>query len=171
MAIPQDARHIANQEGDFAPQHQNNWMIEIADLEGDDKELIVLSLISGALPPEGNNEIELPYGNETRYVAGKAVYETIPLIVRDYVDRDIRGALMRWRRQVYDPETGNVGLPSAYKKNADMIIQASDGSISRQVRLIGLWPKDMNPGVVDMTSADPIQIEMTLRFDRAVWKL
>lgn len=171
MAIPQDARHIANQEGDFVPQHQNNWLIEIAGLEGDDRDLIVLSLVSSNLPTEANNIVELPYGNEMRKVAGRATYEDIPLIVRDYVDRDVRGALVRWRRLVYDAETGNVGLPSQYKKNAQMILQATDGSQLRAVRLIGVWPSNMNPGAVDMAADDPVQIEMTLTYDRAIWAL
>lgn len=171
MAIPQDARHIANQAGDFVPQHQNNWLIEIAGLEGDDKDLIVLSLVSSALPQEANNIIELPYGNETRKVAGKAVFEDIPLVVRDYVDRDVRGALIRWRRQVYDSRTGVVGLPSSYKKTGELIMQATDGSSLRAVQLIGLWPSTMNPGAFDMASADPVQIEMTLTYDRSNWLL
>ena len=169
MAIPQDARHLANSEGDFAPQHQNSWMIEVGGLAGDAKDLIVLSLVSGALPPESSEDIELPYGNETRYVAGKAIYEPVPLIVRDYVDRAVRQALVEWRRLVYDPATGNVGLPSAYKKQADMILQASDGTLSRTCKLIGAWPQALNPGLVDMASAEPIQIEMTLRYDRIEW--
>lgn len=169
MAIPQDARHIANQAGDFVPQHQNNWLVEIAGLEGDDKDLIVLSLVSSNLPTEANNIIELPYGNEIRKVAGKATFEDIPLIVRDYVDRDVRGALVRWRRQVYDTRTGNVGLPSEYKKTAEMILQATNGTQLRTVRLIGVWPSTMNPGALDMASADPVQIEMTLTYDRAEW--
>lgn len=171
MAIPQDARHIANQAGDFVPQHRNNWVIEIADLDGDDKDLIVLSLVSSALPAESNNIVELPYGNETRKVAGKAVFEDIPLIVRDYVDRETRAALIRWRRQVYDARTGNVGLPSEYKKTGEMILQATNGTQFRSVRLIGLWPSAMNPGELDMASDEPVEIEMTLTYDRSEWLL
>jgi hypothetical protein len=171
MAIPQDARHLANQEGDWAPQHQNQWAIEIAGLEGDDKELIILSILSGALPNESNDEVELPYGNEKRYVAGQATYETIPLVVRDFVDRETRRALIRWRRLVYNPETGNVGLPSAYKKNAEIVLYATDGSILRKCRLIGVWPQALNGGDLSMESSDPVQMELTLRYDRAVWAL
>ena len=171
MAIPQDARHIANQEGDFAPQHQNQWIIEIAGLEGDDKDLIALSVLSATLPNESNEEVVLPYGNEKRYVAGQVEYETIPLVIRDWVDRKTRRALVRWRRQVYDPATGNVGLPSAYKKNADLILYATDGTLDRKVRLVGVWPQAMNAGDLNMESSDPVQIELTLRFDRALWDL
>lgn len=169
MAIPQDARHIANQQGDFAPQHQNSWLIEIAGLDGDDRDLIVLSLVSSALPAEANNIVELNYGNEVRKVAGRATFEDIPLVVRDYVDRETREALIRWRRQVYDSRTGNVGLPSDYKKTAEMILQDTAGGNERKVRVFGIWPSAMNPGTVDMNSDDPVEIEMTLTYDRSEW--
>lgn len=169
MAIPQDARHIANQSGDFVPQHQDNYVVEIAGLEGDDKDLIVLSLLSTNLPTESNNIVEIPYGNEVRKVAGKAAFEDIPLIVHDYVDRAVRAALVRWRRQVYETRTGNVGLPSDYKKTGEIILQATNGTSFRTVRLIGLWPSTMNPGALDMSADEVVQIEMTLTYDRAEW--
>lgn len=169
MAIPQDARHIANQEGDFVPQHGNNFLIEIAGLSGDDKDLIVLSLMTLALPQEKNNVVLLEYGNEVRKVAGKAVFEDIPLKVRDYVDRETRAALMRWRRQVYDTTTGNVGLPSEYKKTAEIILQATNGTSLRTVRIIGVWPSALNPGTLDMSTDNPVEIEATLTYDRAEW--
>lgn len=167
MAIPQDSRHIANQAGDFVPQHQNMWLLEIADLPGgDDKDLITLSLHSGAMPNESNEEVIIPYGNENRYVAGKAVYETMPLVIKDWVDRATRLALVNWRRQVYDPSTGNVGLPSEYKKTGELILQASNGTLLRRTRLIGLWPLSMEGGELTMEGAEQMLVTVTLRYDR-----
>ncbi|MCG8433064.1 MAG: hypothetical protein MJA83_03405 [Gammaproteobacteria bacterium] len=170
MPVPQDGRHIANQEGSFVPQHGNNWLLEVADLVGaDDRDLIFLSLVSFELPKESSEEIELRYGNEIRYVAGQNEYEAIPLIVRDYVDRAVRNAMVEWRRQVYDPLTGNVGLPTNYKKTGNVILQATDGTFLRNVRLIGLWPQALNAGTLSMDSAEPVQIEATMRYDRIEW--
>lgn len=171
MPLPLDARHIANQTGDFAPQHANHWTIEIAGLDGDDRDLIEMSIMTGALPTETNEVIEMKYGNETIKVAGAVTVESIPLVVRDYVDRDIRGALIRWRRQVYDAETGLIGLPSEYKKSASVIVYASNNTKLRKCRLIGLWPSALNEGTLDQSSSEPIEIEMTLEFDRHVWSL
>lgn len=171
MAIPQDGRHIAGQDGDFAPQHSDNWMIEIAGLPGDDKDLIVLSILSSSLPPESSEEIAIPYGNTTRYVAGKGQYESIPLVVNDYVDRAVRAALIAWRRQIFNPDNGNVLLPSVYKKTAEIILQATDGTHQRSCKLHGIWPQALNPGVLDMSSSEGVKIEMTLRYDRPEWIL
>jgi len=171
MALPQSAQHIANAQGDFAPQHQNNWMLEISGLPGDGKDLILLSLVSSALPTETSETIEIPYGNSVRKVAGKTTFESIPLVVNDFVDRDVRAALMAWRAQVYEPNTENVGRPSAYKKEGSLVLQASDGTLSRKCRLQGLWPSSLNGGTLDMSSAEPVQIELTLEYDKAIWDL
>ena len=172
MTAPQDARHLANQNGDFTPQHQNQWLLEIAGLPGaDDRDLIFLSLMNFELPKESSVEHELRYGNEVRYVAGQNEYEAIPLIVRDYVDRAVRAAMIAWRRLVYDPATGNVGLPKNYKKTANIVLSASDGSFLRSCRLIGAWPQSLNAGTLSMESADPVQIESNLRYDRIEWDL
>jgi len=166
MAVPQDARHIAAGDGGFVPQHANNWIIEIAGLEGDDRDLLVLSLHSSNLPTESNNVVEVPYGNQVRKVAGKQIFEDIPLIVKDFVDRETRDAVRRWRRQVSDPVTGNVGLPSDYKKKADMILQATNGTSLRTIPLVGVWPSEYNGGALDMESDEQVLIELTLTYDR-----
>lgn len=169
MPAPQDARHIANAAGDFAPQHQNSFLVEIAGLQGDDKDLIVLSLHSFAIPTEGNNIVEIPYGNTTIKVAGKALFEDAPLVVKDFVDRETRNALIRWRRQVSDSRTGNVGLPSAYKKTVDVLLEATDGSNIRICRLYGAWPSNLEGGELDMASDEQVLMTMTITIDRHEW--
>jgi hypothetical protein len=146
-------------------------MIEVAGLEGDDQDLIKLSILSTSLPPESNETVEIPYGNETRKFAGRAVFESIPLVVHDYVDKEVRAAINRWRRLVYDPETGLVGLPSEYKKSGEIILVSSNNSILRKCRIIGMWPQAVSPGDMDMSSSEGVQIEVTLEYDRAIWLL
>ena len=169
--IPLDARHIANQQGDFAPQLKSSWMIEIAGLEGDAKDLIVLSLESGALPAEGNEVVELKYGNEVRKVAGQAKFETMELVLKDFVDRGTRAAIVAWRKKVYDAEGGLVGLPSAYKKEATMILLATDNTHLRKCRLIGVWPSDVKGGDLSMAESGNVHISITLQYDRAIWQI
>ena len=61
-----------------------------------DREVIKLSAVSSSLPAGANEEVELPYGNSRAYVAGKITYESIPLILNDFVDKDTRAAVLRW---------------------------------------------------------------------------
>lgn len=130
--------------------------------------VIELALDSSSLPTHGVEEIELPYLNERRYVAGRAVFESIPLVVKDMVDIGVASACKAWFYQVHNPTTHKVGLARDYKKTADILLISPEGSLVRTWRLFGCWPTAVNYGELDMNSNDIVRIQMNLRFDRAV---
>ena len=107
--------------------------------------------------------------SQKRYYAGKVNYDTVPLVVRDWVDSGTRKALVVWRKTVYDRATGAIGLPKTYKRIVSIILVSSDGSITRQCDLIGAWPSSMVGGTLDHTGSDQVKIEMTIRFDEVKW--
>jgi len=163
------AGHLANEKGDFEPQRASNWEFEIAGLTGEGSATIKLSMVSGALPNETNEPIELNYGNEKRYVAGKISYETFPLVCRDYVDQSTRDDIIEWRRQVYDPATGSIGLATDYKHDATITLYDPEGTLIRQCTLQGCWPSAVNHGAISYEENGAINIEVTIRYDKAVW--
>jgi hypothetical protein len=166
---PQSADHIAGQAGTFEPQRQNNWSLEINIGTAADKDLVVMGLRAFALPNESNEDIEIPYQNEVRHIAGRYALDASTLVVNDFVDQDTRGALMRWRAQVYDSHTGKVGLAKNYKKTANVVMTAPDGSSRRVCKLIGCFPLSITGGNLSMESADPVQIEASIRYDKVDW--
>lgn len=168
LTNPMSADHLAGAAGQFEPQRSNNFTVEIA-LGGQDRDLLIMSLQSASLPSERNDEIPINFGNEVRYVAGKASVDPISMNVTDYVDSGTRDAVMRWRKQVYDKETGNVGRAADYKKTADLILMAPDGSSRRVCRLIGVWPVSVSGGQLSFENAGLMQIEVSLRCDKAIW--
>lgn len=129
--------------------------------------VIELALDSSSLPTHGVEEIELPYLNERRYVAGRAMYEAIPLVVKDMVDIGVATACKAWFGQVHNSSTHKVGLARDYKKTADILLISPEGSLIRTWRLYGCWPTAVNYGELDMNSNDVVRIQMNLRFDRA----
>lgn len=165
---PQSADHIAGSAGAFEPQRQNNFTVEIP-LGGADKDVIVMSCQSIALPTESNDEVEIQFQNERRYVAGQYLVESVPFIVRDYVDQDTRDAVLRWRQLVRDRASGNIGLAKDYKKNALIVMSGPDGSSERICTLIGCWPQSVNFGQLDYAGSEQVMIELTLRFDDCDW--
>jgi len=168
LTNPQAADHIAAEAGTFEPQRQNNFSFEVA-LGSADKDVIVMALQGFALPNESNDPVEVPYQNEKRKVAGQYGVDDMQLTVRDYVDVDVRGAIMRWRKKVYDPQTGKIGLAKDYKKTGWIILTAPDGTSRRVCKCKGCWPQAVNGGSLAMDSADQIQIEVTLSVDKADW--
>jgi len=112
------------------------------------------------------------------YVAGPARWEPGGLICRDFIDKDVAGQLLEWRRQVYDPATGAIGLASSYKKQASIILfppnydesaGATNTEFQRQWKLLGCWPIRVNAAAngLDMTSPGQVMIELAIRYDRA----
>lgn len=84
------------------------------------------------------------------------------------VDIGIAAAIIRWRRQVYNPETGSIGLARDYKKNADLTLIAPDQSQVRIWKFVGMWPQAVKYGTYDMTTSDKVNVEVTLRYDKAI---
>lgn len=166
--MTQNADHLAAAAGEFEPQRQNNFSFE-ATLDDNDKELLVLSLSAGALPTESNDEIEISYQNQKRYVAGMFNADGVSFTFRDYADKGTRIAIMRWRKLVHNKKTGATGLAKDYKKEANIIMTAPDGSMERVCILEGTWPQAVTGGTLDMSSADPVMIEVTFRFDKPLW--
>jgi hypothetical protein len=169
------ANHLAG--GLFEPQRESDFLIEIHGIQGG-KGTITLSLESSALATESNETVELHFLNEVRYVAGKARYETVPLVVKDFVDVPTRDLLYQWRRQVYNPgpvdrsfgnfvvPVGGIGMARLYKKRADILLFSPSGTHTRVQTLIGVYPEQVVGGTLNMTSSEKVLIEMTLRFDR-----
>lgn len=172
MSVILTATSLAGQNGAFSPQHVNNWSIEIHGLgrilNGSDP--LSFALARGFLPSVGVDDVTIPFGNEEVHVAGRARYEGGNLEVRDYCDVDTQGILVDWYSLVYGGVVGNwgvVGVPSRYKRIADLLLSAPDGTLQRSWRLEGLWPVQANFGNLDMASSEQVQIAMSLRYDRA----
>jgi len=168
MAEDLTADFLAGATAGFEPMRTNNFALEIAGLPGEGTNNLRLALETINLPTESNDEVELHYLNERRYVAGKVMFEGGSLTVKDFVTENVMKSVVQWRQQVYDPETGKIFAASNYKKAADLLVFGPDGQNERKWRLIGLWPQNANYGSLDMSNADLLRIEITLRYDKAI---
>ena len=108
------ANHIApggRTSAYFEPQRVSNFVLEVgvpgtnADgtIDSNIERIIALSVREFPMPEETTNRIELPYGNEVRYVAGRTTFGEETLTCTDYIDQDTAGAIYAWRRLVYNP--------------------------------------------------------------------
>lgn len=162
------ANHLAPSKGFFEPQRSYNWSLEIALDNAGDQILIMQGLEAFSAPNESSEEIPLHYGNETRWVSGKASFAAPELTLKDFVDQGVANAVIKWRREVYNAETGSVGLARNYKKSADLTLMAPDQSSVRIWKLKGIWPTAVHYGDLNMTSSSNVLIRVSLRYDRAI---
>lgn len=166
------ANHIAEANGSFEPQRQNNAILQIflpasVGLGAEGDKSLVLSLDSFPIPKASNTEVEAMYLNESRKFAGRFIYDSMSVVYRDYCDISTADILCRWRHQVGDPWTGRIGLARNYKASAMLSVVAPDGlSYVRHWKCIGVWPNAMDPGDIDMSSDDQVRITCQLSIDK-----
>lgn len=165
---PQSANHLAAEAGTFEPQRQNNFSCEVA-LDDADRDLIIMGLEECPLPNEENEEVELNYQNMRVYVAGKFMVDETTIVLKDFVDQDTRGALLRWRQLVMNKATGQVGLAANYKKTMNIVMTGPDGSSVRVCKLKGAWPRRLEGGNLDMKTGEMVLMTVTIRFDVSDW--
>jgi len=169
LSNPTSADHLAAEAGAFEPQRVSNWSLEIP-LDGQDKDVIIAALEAFKLPKITNEAIELHFQNGVTFVAGKAKTDQGSLTVKDIVDRDVLGALVRWRNAVYSVKTGKIGLAKDYKKTCYLVLTAPDGTYQRQCKLIGVFPPaDPDYPDLNMTTSDKVVLTMPLSCDKPDW--
>jgi hypothetical protein len=165
------ADHIAAQQVNsysaFEPQRKNNFTLRIT-VPGVEGTVIQQSLHSFPFPKEANEPIIVNFGNEQRKVAGRATYDNLQLVVKDYADRPVMKTLIAWRRKVYTPADGKIHLASEYKANGNVDMFAPDGTLVRTWDLKGIWPSSMDPGGGAMDENSQNLITITLAIDKAL---
>jgi len=173
--IDPSASFIAEQAGAFEPQRKNNWAIEFTLGNGEQEKIMSLSLKGSPFPKESNVKKSIKYFNETRHYAGAVTpFESLSVKYHDYVDRQILAALYAWRREVWDPNTGAIGLAAQYKKRGRLyfyppnVVNGGD-SRARTWVLIGCWPVSVTTDELDMESdGDNVEITLEVSIDRAL---
>ena len=172
MGIHVLASNIAGANGILEPQRKHNWSIDIGGMaEFGDMDTVTLSLLSFQLPTGSNTEVEIPYGNSRVWVPGQGNWNAIPLVIRDWVDRPVAQTLLNWRKKVWNPLTDQIGLARDLKRGASVIEfgpNSTEGvaTFPKVYTLQGVWPTQMSPGELDMTSSEPVLIQLMMRYDK-----
>jgi hypothetical protein len=147
----------------------NLGFIEFYNLPGPARDdHIALSLNNAKIPMYTNDGIELPYGNDSAWVAGKGALDDPTIEFVDYVDTKIGEILQAWKLLVFNPATGEVGYPSEYKKDGRIIQVDTKGVELRAWHLRGIWPVSLDYGNVDQATSDSAKISGTFKIDRMI---
>ena len=157
----------------WQPQQRNLWELTVGGLDSFlDGGILALSFNSVALPSEQTEKLTVPYLNSEMYFAGKTVIGEFGAEFRDYCDQNTIGALIAWRRTVWNPKTHRAGLAADYKKDAVLKLfspDLTDGpTYVRSWDIKGLWPSSHDPGQASMDDTSQMMIAVTLVADKAL---
>jgi hypothetical protein len=123
---------------------------------------------SGSRPSITIEEVEIPFLNTSTYVAGRFNWETIDVTFRDPIGPSATQALMEWVRLHAESVTGRMGYAAGYKKDIELELLDPTGVVIEKWILQGTFLTNVNFNDLDYSSSDIVDINATLRFDRAI---
>jgi len=164
-----NADHIGQVGGGFEPQRQNNVLLYVTGLEGNENDVITLSFTSGPLPKSNIGIIEVRYLNQIRKFAGTPTYDDLPVVFNDYVDQETATVLAKWNYLSHNPLSGKTALASEYKKNGRMVKYGPNGEFDREWEIQGMWISNFDPGDADHEGEDRVRITCSITIDKAIY--
>jgi hypothetical protein len=106
----------------FEPKRNNRFYLEFPTELG----IEVWKVREVKRPTMEINSVEIPYMNETNYVAGRYKWGTIDITLIDPIAPSTSTQVMEWVRLHAESLTGRMGYAVGYKK--DLILKAVDPS-------------------------------------------
>ena len=119
-------------------------------------------------PSIESEEVPLAHMNVTRYVKGRTQWSPIDITLYDPIVPSAAQQVMEWVRLSHESVTGRDGYSDFYKKDITCQILGPVGDIVEEWSLKGAFIKSANFGDLDMSSSEPVEIELTLRYDYAI---
>ena len=158
------ANHLASQGWEL--QRKNTFEIIVSGIDNTER-LLTMSVVSGDLPSDSNQVIEVKYGNSSVKIAGQYSINNGTLVLRDFLEKDTEAMVEKWREKVYNKRTNAVNFAFDYWKTARIIQAAPDGTHIREWKLFGVWPSAVSYGSLSQNDSEVKEISITLEYNRA----
>ena len=113
-------------------------------------------------------EIALDHINTKRYVKGKGEWEALEVTLYDPIVPSGAQAVMEWVRLHKESVTGRDGYSDFYKKDITFNVLGPVGDKVEEWTLKGAFISAATFGDMDWATEDPVQIELTLKYDYAI---
>ena len=145
----------------FEPKQQNRFILYVDGIPSYQvKGVGAVSLTQGT--------VQLNHINVARYVKGKTLWNTISLTLFDPITPSGAQAVMEWVRLHHESVTGRDGYSDFYKKDLTFNTLGPVGDKVEEWTLKGAFISSATFGDMDWATEDPIQIELTIKYDYAI---
>lgn len=145
----------------FEPKRKNRWVLMI---EGVDAYIIKTT----ARPTVTTEEVEVPFINSRRYLAGPTKFETMAVTLHDPIAPSGAQQIMEWVRLHFESVSGRSGYADFYKRDIQLKLLDPVGTVVELWDVKGAFITSANFGELTYEDGTPAEIQLTLRFDNAV---
>lgn len=134
----------------YVPLTKNNFEIRIYNMDGSSptefSDLLTLSTAEVGEIQESEDTITVHYGNGLIKFPSKVSYSDVTWSLNCYCEPNVLDSLRQWRKQIYDPATERMGLPSEYMRQVYFLRYDGQGNVRDGIRCPGTWIGALNNG-------------------------
>ena len=145
----------------FEPKRKFRWVFAI---EGIDSFLMK----TASRPSIATTDVEVPFMNATRYIAGKTKFEAINVTLHDPIAPSGAQQVMEWVRTHYESVSGRSGYADFYKRDCQLKMLAPVGTVVELWDMKGCFITSANLNDLDYGADDPVEISLTIRYDNCI---
>jgi hypothetical protein len=145
----------------YEPKRAFRWLLAI---EGIDAYLMK----TAQRPTFQTEEVEIPWINATRYLAGKTKFEPIEVTLHDPIAPSGAQQVMEWIRLCYESVSGRGGYADFYKRDIQLKMLDPVGTVVELWDIKGAFITNANFNELDYTSSDAQMINLSIRYDNCV---
>ena len=126
-----------------------NFEVRIYNMDGSSptefSDLLTMSTDSVGAIEEQQDSIIVHYGNGIIKFPSKVTFADVTWNLNCYCEPNVLEGLREWRRQVFDPDTEKMGLPSQYMRQVYFVKYDGAGGVRDIIRCPGTWINNIVP--------------------------
>jgi len=147
----------------FEPKRQNRFLFQFLD-----DALPAYVAKTASRPSFQQESITIDYMNTKRYLAGKAEWQEMTISLHDPIAPSSAQRVMEWVRLAHETISGRDGYAAFYKKNFQLVGLDPVGAPVELWEVRGAFITAATFGDYDYASAEPMQVEITVRPDECI---
>ncbi len=157
----------------YVPLTTNNFEVRVYNMDGSSptefSDLLTLSTDEVGDIQEQQDSIVVHYGNGLIKFPSKVTFADVDWTLNCYCEPNVLDALREWRRQVYDPDTELMGLPSQYMRQVFFLRYDGQGNIRDGIRCPGTWIGALDNGAYNQTGGEVVKVRVPFVISRAIY--
>lgn len=151
----------------------SNFEIRVYNMDGSSpteySDLLTLSTDSIGEISEEQDIITVHYGNGVIKFPSKVTFADVEWTLNCYCTPNVLESLREWRKQVYDPQTEAMGLPSNYMRQVYFIKYDGQGNVRDVIKCPGTWIAGLKNGEMNQEGGAVVKVQTTLVISRAMY--
>jgi len=147
----------------FQSKHSNQFLFSV-----DDDPTVKLLCTQASRPTVSFSEIAIPHINKTRYEAGRPTYEPLNISLIDYIVPSTSQYVSAWLATQGEIFTGRMGYSAFYRRKCTLELLDPVGAVIEKWDYLNCFLLSANFGEVSWENEQPMQIQLSIRYDDVI---